>query len=50
IVKGSAFRNYQYGYGSSIMVILVIINLILLVVLLKIFGMRRMIERSRIEV
>lgn len=46
----SAFRNYQYGYGSSIMVILVIINLILLVVLLKVFGMRRMIERSRIEV
>jgi len=46
----SAFRNYQYGYGSSIMVILVIINLILLVVLLKAFGMRRMIERSRIEV
>ncbi|MBA7497419.1 Melibiose/raffinose/stachyose import permease protein MelD [subsurface metagenome] len=46
----SAFKNYQYGYGSSIMVILVIINLILLVVLLKAFGMRRMIERSRIEV
>ena len=46
----SAFRNYQYGYGSSIMVVLVIINLILLVVLLKAFGMRRMIERSRIEV
>ncbi len=46
----SAFKNYQYGYGSSIMVILVIINLILLLVLLKIFGMRRMIERSRIEV
>lgn len=46
----AAFRNYQYGYGSSIMVILVIINLILLVVLLKAFGMRRMIERSRIEV
>ncbi len=46
----AAFRNYQYGYGSSIMVILVIINLILLVVLLKVFGMRRMIERSRIEV
>jgi len=46
----AAFKNYQYGYGSSIMVILVIINLILLVVLLKIFGMRRMIERSRIEV
>lgn len=46
----SAFKNYQYGYGSSVMVILVIINLILLVVLLKIFGMRRMIERSRIEV
>ncbi len=46
----AAFRNYQYGYGSSIMVVLVIINLILLVVLLKAFGMRRMIERSRIEV
>lgn len=46
----SAFKNYQYGYGSSIMVILVIINLILLLVLLKIFGMRRMIERSRIEI
>ena len=49
-VYNSAFKNYQYGYGSSIMVILVIINLILLVVLLKAFGMRRMIERSRIEV
>ena len=46
----AAFKNYQYGYGSSIMVVLVIINLILLVVLLKAFGMRRMIERSRIEV
>jgi len=46
----AAFKNYKYGYGSSIMVVLVIINLILLVVCLKTFGMKRMIERSRIEI
>ena len=46
----TAFKNYQYGYGSSIMVVLVAVNVFLLIILLKSFGMKKMIERSRIEV
>ncbi|MCD6238125.1 MAG: sugar ABC transporter permease [Thermotogae bacterium] len=45
----TAFKNYQYGYGSSIMVVLVVINVLLLITLLRSFGMKKMIERSRIE-
>lgn len=46
----TAFKDFQYGYGSSMMMLLIIINGIFLIAALKIFGMRRMIETSRIEI
>ena len=45
-----AFNQYRYGYGASVMSMLVIVNVILLLILIRAFGMRRMLERGKIEV
>lgn len=45
----AAFSQYRYGYGSSIMTVLVLINGLLLLLLMKAFGMRRMLARGKIE-
>lgn len=45
-----AFSQYRYGYGSSVMTLLVVANMLLLVALVKAFGMRRMLARGKIEV
>jgi inositol-phosphate transport system permease protein len=45
-----AFSQYQYGYGASIITILVVVNGLLLLVLIKAFGMQRMLARGKIEV
>ena len=46
----TAFNRYNYGYGASMIAILVILNIVLLLVILKIFGIRKMLSRGRIEV
>jgi inositol-phosphate transport system permease protein len=46
----SAFSYYRYGYGASVMSLLVIVNLVLLLMVVRAFGMRRMLIRGKIEV
>ncbi|OYT46195.1 MAG: ABC transporter [Desulfurococcales archaeon ex4484_42] len=45
-----AFAEYQYGYAAAISLILVVIGLGLIALYFKIFGFRRLMEPSRIEV
>jgi inositol-phosphate transport system permease protein len=46
----SAFQQYQYGYGSSLMMILVFINSILFYITWKIFGVKRLIEPTKVGI
>lgn len=46
----AAFSQYRYGYGSSVMTVLIVINMLLLLALVRAFGMRRMLARGKIEV
>lgn len=45
-----AFSQYQYGYAAAISLLLVIIGLTLILIYFKVFGFRRLMEPSRIEV
>ncbi len=45
-----AFAEYLYGYASALSLILVIIGIVLIVLYFKIFGFRRMMEPSKVEV
>lgn len=44
-----AFQNFEYGYGSAISLILVLIALIFSLIMWKMFGMKKMMGSSRIE-
>ncbi|MDK2864093.1 MAG: inositol-phosphate transport system permease protein, partial [Thermotogota bacterium] len=46
----TAFNRYRYGYGASLTTILIIVNIALLLLVLRGFGLRRMITRGKIEV
>lgn len=46
----AAFNLYRYGYGASLVALLVVANILLLLLVLKAFGMRRMLTRGKIEV
>lgn len=46
----SAFAAYKFGYSAALAMIIVIVSLALLAVYFKVFGFRRMLEPSRIEV
>lgn len=45
-----AFVQYRYGYGAAFVVLLVVVNVSLLLLVLRAFGMRRMLTRGKIEV
>ena len=45
-----AFSEYLYGYASALSLILVVIGLTLIVLYFKIFGFKRLMEPSRVEV
>lgn len=45
-----AFLAYEFGYSAALAMIIVVISLFLLAVYFKVFGFKRMIEPSRIEV
>ncbi|MEM3485797.1 MAG: sugar ABC transporter permease [Candidatus Methanomethyliaceae archaeon] len=45
-----AFTQYRYGYGSSLTTLLVVTNIVLLFVVLRAFGVQRMLGRAKIEV
>ncbi|GIM45373.1 sugar ABC transporter permease [Collibacillus ludicampi] len=44
-----AFQNFEYGYGSALALVLVVVALIMSAILLKIFGMNKLMGSSRIE-
>ena len=46
----TAFNRYRYGYGASLITLLVLVNIILLLIVLKAFGVRKMLSRGKIEV
>ncbi|HDM75762.1 MAG TPA: sugar ABC transporter permease [Deltaproteobacteria bacterium] len=46
----TAFNRYRYGYGASLITLLVIVNVTLLLIVLKIFGIKKMLSRGKIEV
>ncbi len=46
----AAFTQYRYGYGASLVVLLVVVNVVLFLIILKAFGMQRMLTRGKIEV
>ena len=46
----TAFNRYRYGYGASLISLLVIVNLLLLFGVLRAFGVRRMLARGKIEI
>jgi inositol-phosphate transport system permease protein len=46
----AAFTRYRYGYGASLVALLVVVNVVLLLTVLRAFGMRRMLARGKIEV
>jgi inositol-phosphate transport system permease protein len=45
----SAFQNFEFGYGSAVALVLVVIALILSFIMWKVFGMNKMIKNSRID-
>jgi len=45
-----AFSEYMYGYASAISLVLVVIGIVLIIVYFKLFGFRRLMEPSRVEV
>lgn len=45
-----AFSLHQYGYAATISLVLVAIGLVLIIVYFKVFGFRRLMEPSRVEV
>lgn len=45
----TAFQQYEYGYGASLTVLLVVINLLLLWIVLRAFGAGKMLQRGRVE-
>lgn len=45
----NAFQNFQYGYGSAVAFVLVMIALVLSFILWKVFGMNKMVKHSRID-
>jgi inositol-phosphate transport system permease protein len=44
-----AFQNFEFGYGSALALVLVVVAFVLSALLLKIFGMNKMMGSSRIE-
>lgn len=46
----AAFNQYRYGYGASLVTLLVAANIVLLLLVVRAFGMRRMLTRGKIEV
>lgn len=45
-----AFSLYQYGYAAAVSLVLVAIGLVLIIVYFKVFGFRRLMEPSKVEV
>lgn len=45
----SAFQNFEFGYGSAVALVLVVIALIFSIILWKVFGMNKMVKNSRID-
>ncbi|RLE81798.1 MAG: sugar ABC transporter permease [Thermoprotei archaeon] len=45
-----AFDDFEYGYASALSLLLVIIGIALIILYFKIFGFRRLMEPSRVEV
>ncbi|RLE92695.1 MAG: sugar ABC transporter permease [Thermoprotei archaeon] len=45
-----AFYSAEYGYGAALSVFLVVIGLVLIAIFFKIFGFKRMMQPSRVEV
>ncbi|MDF2646807.1 MAG: ABC-type transporter, integral rane subunit [Paenibacillus sp.] len=45
----NAFQNFEYGYGSMVALVLVLVALLLSLIFWKVFGMSKMIRASRIE-
>ena len=46
----TAFNQYRYGYGATLTTILIVINITLLFLVLRFFGLKRMVQRGKIEV
>lgn len=44
-----AFQNFEFGYGSAVSLVLVLIALLFSFIMWKYFGMKKMLESSRIE-
>jgi len=45
-----AFRSYEFGYSAALAMVIVVVALGLIALYFKIFGFRRMLEPSRVEV
>ncbi|MCE4598857.1 MAG: sugar ABC transporter permease [Desulfurococcales archaeon] len=45
-----AFAEYLYGYASALSLILVVIGLVLIILYFRIFGFKRLMEPSKVEV
>jgi inositol-phosphate transport system permease protein len=45
----AAFGQFRYGYGASVISLLVAVNVLLLIAVLRAFGMQRMLSRGKIE-
>ncbi|KPV64346.1 MAG: Trehalose/maltose transport system permease protein MalF [Candidatus Bathyarchaeota archaeon BA1] len=45
----SAFKEYLYGYGSSLMMVLVVVNAILFFIVWRAFGGKRLVAPTRVE-
>jgi len=45
-----AFAEYQYGYAAAISMVLVVIGIILIMIYFRVFGFKRLMAPSRVEV
>lgn len=45
----TAFQNFEFGYGSAVSLVLVVIALVFSFIIWKLFGMNKMLGSSRIE-
>lgn len=44
-----AFKNYEFGYGAAISIVLVIIAIILAIIMLKVFGYEAMMNKGKLR-
>ncbi|WP_028403046.1 carbohydrate ABC transporter permease [Ectobacillus panaciterrae] len=45
----NAFQNFEFGYGSAVALVLVVIALMFSFILWKVFGMNKMVKNSRVD-